>query len=339
MDTVTQTILGAAVGEAFRHKLGGKAVVVGAACGLLPDLDMVSKVAGDWAMLIHHRGISHSLFTLAVATPLLGWLAWRWTRSENRSQYATWCQLVFWALITHPLLDVCTSYGTQLLAPFSDKRLSIDAVSIIDLVYTLPLLLAVLLGLCKRLSPLWRQCFALSMLTLTTLYLGAGYLQSRRAIAIAGEQLAAQGFKAAEVRAVPTLLNICLWRIVARDEQGNIRVGALSTVAPGAISFHELSLPQDPLWQKAWDSERGKVFRWFAMDMVSGHIERHTQGAYVYLEDQRYGLVTDPTRSIFRARAAFDKDGNLLAVDLLRRERDFAIGKELSALWQGIWGK
>ncbi|MGB1248508.1 MAG: metal-dependent hydrolase, partial [Chitinophagales bacterium] len=47
----------------------------------------------------------------------------------------------FLALFTHVLLDAFTTYGTQLLLPFSDKRISFDSINIVDPVYTIPLLL------------------------------------------------------------------------------------------------------------------------------------------------------------------------------------------------------
>ena len=54
------------------------------------------------------------------------------------------------SLITHMLLDFCTAYGTQLLLPFSDARLGLDCINVVDPVYTLPLLIGVLVSIVKR---------------------------------------------------------------------------------------------------------------------------------------------------------------------------------------------
>ncbi|MEZ4986848.1 MAG: metal-dependent hydrolase [Saprospiraceae bacterium] len=47
---------------------------------------------------------------------------------------------VFWAILTHPLPDACTTYGTQLLEPFSSLRVAWNVVSVADPLYTVPFL-------------------------------------------------------------------------------------------------------------------------------------------------------------------------------------------------------
>lgn len=338
MDTITQAILGAAIGEAgFRHRLGGKAVVFGALCGLFPDLDMVVGLSGRWAMLIHHRGISHSLFFLLLMTPLLAWIGYLWARREK--SYLLWAHLAFWALITHPLLDITTSYGTQILSPFSDRRFAIDAVSIIDPLYTLPLCLALVIGLIPKFSPRLRRGFAIAMLAFTTGYLAVGYCQSRRAVSIATVQLQESGFHASRVRALPTMFNIWLWRVVARDDEGTLQVGMLSTVYPGPIAFEKLVLPKDALLDQTMATEKGKIFRWFAADFVSARVVLDSRRNKVYLFDQRYGLVTEPARSIFGACAEFDCNGRLVAFELSDRPRQLKISAELSLMWRLLFRK
>jgi len=153
MDTSTQAVLGAAVGQAlFGHRLGRRAAVWGAVGGLIPDLDMLAVLAtGAWGEFVLHRGPSHSLLFAPVFGPLLGLAVWRFHSrrravdpgAADRDGHATrhpgdperrgtWMWLFTAALFTHPLLDVFTSYGTQLLAPFSRQRFACDAVGIID---------------------------------------------------------------------------------------------------------------------------------------------------------------------------------------------------------------
>lgn len=64
MDSITQIVLGAAVGEiCLGKKLGNRAMVWGAIAGTIPDLDVISSL---WNTptdnLRSHRGISHSIF-------------------------------------------------------------------------------------------------------------------------------------------------------------------------------------------------------------------------------------------------------------------------------------
>lgn len=336
MDPVTQTVLGGSVGALFRPKLGRKAIALGALCGAIPDVDVVAGLAGEWATLVHHRGATHSLFVLTAAAPAFGWLGYRWS---GRQHFATWTHLAFWALVTHPLLDWCTSYGTQLLWPFTAHRFALDAVAVIDPLYTLPLLLAVLLGLLTRISAQSARRIAAVALVISTGYLALGYSQSLRALRLGGSQLAAREFRWQEIRATPTLFNVWLWRIVARDYNGDIAVGLVSTWSPAATAFEVLQRPENPLVEAALASERGRVFAWFAMDMVSATVEPYSDGAAVMLSDQRYALITRPTESPFRAQAVFDRSGQLTTVRRLRGRGEVDVARELRRMWDLIRGR
>ncbi|MFW5741095.1 MAG: metal-dependent hydrolase [Myxococcota bacterium] len=334
MDTITQALLGATVAEAgFGKKLGHRAMIVGALCGVLPDLDIVSGMLGPWASMIHHRGITHSIFFAAAAAPLIGWAAWR--ANKRQGTHASWAHLAWWAVVTHPLLDLFTSYGTQLLAPFSDRRFALDAIPIVDPIYSAALLLALLVALVARRKPRIGQIAASSALVFTTSYLLFGWQQSATAKQLAREQLAGQGFEVQHMRAQPVML-VWMWRIAARNAEGDLRVGSLSTWQPTPIDFRAMGRPDDPLVARALQSERGKVFQWFADGMVGVRIERHEGGTSVWLDDQRYGSALEPDRSFWGARAEFGPDGEL--IDVTRERRSMKrFRSELGLTWDMMW--
>jgi len=64
MDSLTQIVLGSAVGEAvLGRKIGNKAILWGAIAGTIPDLDVLSKFFTDTVSALEiHRGLTHSLF-------------------------------------------------------------------------------------------------------------------------------------------------------------------------------------------------------------------------------------------------------------------------------------
>jgi len=337
MDSITQALLGATIAEAgFRRGLGGRAVVVGAVLGILPDLDIVTGFAGPWAAMKYHRGPTHSLIVLAIAAPLVGWLAWRW--AQRRASPGQWIHLAFWVLLTHALLDWCTSYGTQLLWPLTDGRFTLDVVAIIDPLYTLPLLAALLLACVPRIRRVSRA-FAVGALVVTTAYLGFGFVQMQRARSLAEVQLEHDGFEAAALRVCPLVMTNLVWHIAARDEHDNLRVGVVSTWAPREIRFHRLDASDNPLVRKALESEHGRLFAWFADDMVSARVVHEDPGESVILSDQRYGMVIDPTKSVFTARARFDADGLLVEVRQVRDNPDIDLRREFKAarrLFKGL---
>ena len=75
MDSLTQAVLGAAVGEAtLGRRVGHRAPLWGAILGTLPDLDVIYPFADPVSAFTWHRGPSHSVFVLAALTPLIVWL-------------------------------------------------------------------------------------------------------------------------------------------------------------------------------------------------------------------------------------------------------------------------
>ena len=133
MDTITQGLLGAATAQlGFRQRIGKDATWLAALAGIVPDLDIFvqplmtlsGRETDDFTRTVIHRGISHSLVMVPVFSLLIT-LLWRRFRRSSKSPkpFALLYACVFVALLSHPLLDWTTSYGTQLLAPFTDRRL------------------------------------------------------------------------------------------------------------------------------------------------------------------------------------------------------------------------
>ena len=141
MDSLTQIVLGASVAEAtLGKKIGNKAIVLGAIAGTIPDLDIVSRFfVDDLTASVMHRGFSHSLLFPLVAAPILAWVLKKIYSSYTDVSFNDWFKMFFLAIITHPLLDAQTTWGTQLFWPF-EWRVAIENIFIIDPIYTLPFL-------------------------------------------------------------------------------------------------------------------------------------------------------------------------------------------------------
>jgi inner membrane protein len=153
MDSLTQIVLGAAVGEAVGgRKMGAKAALWGAIGGTIPDLDVFFRsFYHPFDAALVHRGFSHSLLFALLAGPLLGWLFTK--LYKQRYEQKTWVLLWTLAIVTHPMLDIFTNYGTQFLWPF-DPRITFNTVSIIDPLYTVPFMILLLVALfTKRTNP------------------------------------------------------------------------------------------------------------------------------------------------------------------------------------------
>lgn len=142
MDSVTQVVLGGAVGAAIAHKqLGRSAIVLGGIFGTIPDLDVFMPAADALASFTKHRSFSHSLLVLfPFAFICFAVLKLKFKTDIISNHRLFWfCCLT---LITHPLLDVFTSYGTQLFWPLAWHPISIASIFVIDPLYTIPLLVS-----------------------------------------------------------------------------------------------------------------------------------------------------------------------------------------------------
>ncbi|QXH33617.1 metal-dependent hydrolase [Pseudomonas muyukensis] len=284
MDSLTQAVLGAALqGTVLGRVQGRRALLYGAALGTLPDLDVLIRYADPVSQMTYHRGFSHSLFVLSGLALLLAWLvAW-----VGRHKGYAWPRLflAFWlVLVTHPLLDAFTVYGTQLFWPLQPTPQSWAAVFIIDPLYTLPLLAAVLYAGCRGLRG--RAVALLSLaLAFSTAYLGFG-LAGRILVEQRFEQaLQAQGVAASEVRAVPIAFNSLVWRLLAKTPDGHYYEG-VSSLFDRTPAEH-LRLPRNlQAGEVLADAPLLQRLRWFTGDWLRYDVI----GDALVVSDLRMGL-------------------------------------------------
>ena len=213
MDSLTQIALGSAVGVAVmgRRTAVWKAALWGAVAGTLPDLDAFIDQGDPILNMTRHRAESHALFYLTLAAPLLAWGVSRLHREA--SLFRRWCLALWLVLITHPLLDVMTVYGTQLLQPFSSHPFGVGSIFIIDPLYTVPLIVGVAMAL--RLKSSRGLGWNLAGLAFSTLYLGASVPAQQHATQVARAALQAEGIAADGLLVTAAPFNILLWRLVA----------------------------------------------------------------------------------------------------------------------------
>ncbi|MEX2643977.1 MAG: metal-dependent hydrolase [Acetobacterales bacterium] len=311
MDPFTQGLLGAAIGQSgFRQRLGRAAIVAGGVLAMTPDVDLFASMlsgAGPLEASLQHRGITHSVPFALVMGPVAGYLLWlahrRLAPSATRQDMAAWMGLGLLALLSHGLLDAMTSYGTQLLAPFSNRRFAVDAVAVIDPFYTLPLLAAVLYGLLPRVSQLRAMAAGGIALLLTTAYLGYAAWLNEAARELAEEQLADAGTREAKVAAYPTMFQPFLRRLVVHSYP-EMRVGYVTMWKPGPIDWARFEPVEHPVLVQLGMTRQAFGFYWFAMGQTHGTLRRGEDGTLIAeMHDMRYGVPGQPQRGMWALRA------------------------------------
>ena len=214
MDSLSQIALGSAVaiGVMGRRTAVWKAATWGAVAGTLPDLDVVIDHGDALLNMVLHRAESHALFWLTLFAPLLGWGVSRIHREAHL--FRSWWLAMWLTLVTHPLLDAMTVYGTQLLLPFTNHPFGVGSVFIIDPAYTLPLIVGVVAALRMEHVARGLRWNAVGLVASTT-YLAWGVFAQSHVEQQARTSLRAQGIAAQRLLVTPAPLQTVLWRVVA----------------------------------------------------------------------------------------------------------------------------
>lgn len=291
MDSVTQIALGAAVGEAtLGRKVGSRAILWGAICGTLPDLDVFVPLGDAVRDFTYHRSASHSLIVLAALTPLMVWLILK-VHPQTARYRNRWLALVYLVFATHVLLDSFTVYGTQIFWPLDDTPMTWSTIFIIDPAYTLPLLIGVVAALViARERPLGHRLNWVG-LALSTLYLAWTVGAKLHVEQVARESLARQGIAYEHLLTLAGPFNSILWRVLATDEDG-YREGYYSL-----LDDHERiemqAFPSEPkLLAGIEDHWPVKRLQWFTKgfysvtrighDVVMTDLRMGVEGSYVF---------------------------------------------------------
>ena len=292
MDPITQTVCGAIVAQAiFNKKLGRSAALFGAAGGILPDVDVFFQYSDPIVAWDMHRNFTHALAFIPIggfiaALPFL--LLPRWRRE--------WKLVLGAATVgcaTHGLIDCCTTYGTYLLWPFTNARYAWDNMSIIDPVFTLPILIGVLWALARGTTRPARIA-----LTFAFLYLGMSIAQHARVMNVQETLAQQRGQTIVRGRVMPTFANQIVWRSIYESD-GMLHADAVRVPLFGrakvkrgeSAPLARLDDLAQPLRQDEYIRSSFATFSHFA----DGYISTVTQPTAdpVRIGDMRYSLVPE----------------------------------------------
>lgn len=292
MDPITHGLLGATLAQVvFARKLKRHAWIIGALAAMSPDLDMVIQSAHDPSLLmLYHRHFTHTLLFIPLGGLIIGLLYWLLLHWRHY-------RLPFWPIIfaailgysTHGLLDACTSYGTLLWWPFSDKRVAWDIVAIVDPVFTGILFVGVIFSVLTQ-----RKLPAFIGLMISLGYLTFVAHWHHQAALIQQKLIASRHQTASHTRVMPIYLSYYRWNsIYIADDK--IYVDRIDTLLTGRKQshdgvvlplFHAKNLPPD---LNEFQKKNYRIFNWFSHGYVSA-IHRSP----LTLIDARYMLSLQP---------------------------------------------
>ena len=282
MDSLSQIALGSAVGLAVmgRRTAAWKAALAGAVFGTVPDLDSFISHGDAIRTMTFHRTESHSLYYLSIVSPLLAWLT---VKVMGEAQlFLRWWLAVWLILITHPLLDVMTIYGTQLALPFTNYPYGVGSIFIIDPLYTLPLLICVIVALVRRNGAGLRWNAA--GLILSTTYLAWSVAAQAHVTQIAQQSITQLGWSDEKILVTPTPFNTLLWRVVVILPEGYAEgfYGLLDESTQINFKQYQRGEQYFDFIEGDWEAER---IAWFS----HGFFKMHEDNDQLLITDLRMG--------------------------------------------------
>ncbi|MDO6812703.1 metal-dependent hydrolase [Tenacibaculum soleae] len=331
MDSLTQIVLGAAVGEAvLGKKIGNKAMLYGAIAGTIPDLDVFASFFTDKVTALYiHRGFTHSIVFSVLFAPILAWIV---SRYEKYKDFKNWTLLFFLSFVTHPILDAHTTWGTQLFWPF-DIRLAFKNIFVIDPLYTLPFLVFLIFAMTQKRTSEKRRFYNKMGLIVSSSYLVLTLLLKWIAFNQFETALKNQNIAYSEIDTRPSPLNTILWSANVQTEDSFL-LGNYSFFDTQPITFtkypknHNLleSLTEDKNVKRMISISEG----WFTINKKDDQL---------YFNDLRFGLLSLKPKAenfVFKYKITVDDSGDVLFTEEPKDRRD---GKKLiSDLWVRLKG-
>ena len=303
MDPLSQGTVGAAFAQSTANKNNILRIgVIGFLAGLAPDLDVLIRSSNDPILFLeYHRQFTHSLFFIPFGSLIIALLIFPLLKRSMGFKTVYLASLLGYA--THGLLDACTSYGTQLFWPFSNERVTWNNISIIDPLFTIPILIFVGTAIKTR-----KRLFSFFAIGWATFYLSLGFVQYERTLSTAIELAHSRGHNAERLTLKPSFGNLILWKSIYQHEE-KFYVDAIRTVRSSTwcsgenirMFDYQQHLPDlDEDSQQKKDIER---FRWFSQDYLGFDEEKNlvTDVRYSMIPNQivpMWGLVIDDQQDV-----------------------------------------
>ena len=330
MDPLSQGVLGAIYPQAIvkDKRQIVPATIIGFLSGILPDIDSFIRFPSDpLATLEYHRHFTHSLAFIPLGALIAAGLLYLYFK--GKLSFRQIYLFSFLGYATHGLLDACTSYGTQLFIPFSNTRVALDIISIIDPTFTLPILALMLLAVKKKSAKFARIAIVYSLV-----YLSLGFIQERRARDFVQEVATSRGHTPSEITVKPTIANLLVWKMIYRHND-DYYVDAVRILFDKILYAGEaapkLNLNRDFPWLKEDDEQHRDVSRFASFS--AGYLSVHPEFPDV-IGDIRYSMEPNRVQPLWGIRLNSNLRNQHVPFETFRK----APKERIQRLWKMILG-
>ena len=307
MDPLTQGVLGAALPQSISNKKSlGIIGILGFLSGLAPDLDIFIRSESDPILFLEfHRQFTHSLIFIPFGGLICALVLYYLISKRFKISFKdTWIYSTL-GYATHGLLDACTSYGTLLFWPFSQTRIAWNNISIIDPLFTIPLLILIVTAGLKQ-----KKIYALIAILWAIFYLLLGVYQKNEAIKVGKIIAKSREHIITRITVKPSIGNLLLWKSIYETQDkfyvDAIRLGWSPKIFNGE-SIDKINIQSAFPWlmvksQQAKDIER---FKWFSNGYIAINPKNKNQ-----ILDIRYSTLPNEIGGLWGIELSKEKERN-----------------------------
>ncbi len=354
LDVVTQAFLHHEVDELVYHRGLTHSILFTIVAPII--FGLMGRHARSWLLTLFFLAIllfigqfavkDPNVFSVSIASVFaitVFWMSRKWFAKdkkpwENEPTVSEWSIMFFFAILTHWLIDACTSYGTQIFEPFSNYRVSFNNIAIVDPLYTVPLLLAVLALIPVR-NKSARRIINWTGLTLSTLYMSFTFYAKSVANSAFSESLKSQEIAYEEFLSYPTMFNSLLWQatIISKDAY----YYGIYSIMDKDSEIEFIKLPKNhELLDKYEDERYVKILKWFAQGYYN--VEEKENGV-LQINNLRfglmgYGLMEFENPYIFKHQIYTDNN-QFHCVPIFPEVKEIDFNAAMSSMWDRMWGE
>lgn len=338
MDSVSHMVIGAAIGEMLLgKKIGRWGMLLGAIAKSVPDFDLFYTGLSDpRAYMCEHRAHTHSLFIEALYAIPIAWLLVK--LFKEKVSFKRMLVFMLACLWGHSLLDWCTNFGTQLLLPFTNENYSLNSLAIIDLLFTIPMLLMILIAIFYKKNEARRNKLAQATLMYCCMYLGLTFVNKAQAEYIVQESIAKNNIPVTAHMTNPTMLNNVLWYAVGSNDS-TVFIGEFSLLhRQNPITWHSYSRHQH-LLQQGKSKKDIEILKWFGDPYTIAQTNGDTLNMYAVKFGRTNMQESELKKTFVFHYKLYQKNGKEMMGMEQANEKNMNMKEGFVDLWERICGR
>ena len=238
----------------------------------------------------------------------------------------------------HSLLDWCTNFGTQLLLPFTNENYSLNTLAIVDLLFTLPMLVLVFMAMFYRKNGIRRNKLSKAALIYCCLYLGFTFFNKLRAENIVEASLAKNNIPATAHMTNPTMLNNILWYSVASNDS-TLFIGEFSLLhTQNPITWHSYQRRTE-LLNSCKSPKDAAILKWFSDPYTMAKTNGDTLDVYAGKFGRTNMQESDLQKAFVFHYKLYQQNGQEIMGMEQANEKNMDFKKSFTDLWERICGR